>query len=70
MIPDDINTRISAIIEGAIQDLIALGMERQGAIRMLAVQAIVRLGENDTVKDELVDLLGYTVVAPPDEALH
>jgi hypothetical protein len=39
----DINAQARAIIETAIRDLVALGMERESAAHLLAVQGSIRM---------------------------
>jgi hypothetical protein len=59
---DDLNQRVRDVIEGAIGALVALGMDRAEAARLLAVQGIVRMAD-DAERESLHELLGY----PEDE---
>jgi len=59
---DDVNARVREIVETAVRDLIAVGMQREGAAMALAVQGAIRLCDQHQIKslrqmidDDLID---------------
>ena len=49
---DDINAKVRAIIDDAIAELFLCGMEsRNEAAKMMACQAVLRIDDNEVVKE-------------------
>ncbi|WPZ33130.1 hypothetical protein T8K17_18030 [Thalassobaculum sp. OXR-137] len=62
----DTTAQVRAIIEGAITDLMRLGMERESAARLLAIQGLIRMA-SDAARKELLYLVDPENHASPEE---
>ncbi|WP_420564150.1 hypothetical protein [Thalassobaculum sp.] len=62
----DATAQVRAIIEGAISDLIRLGMERENAASLLAIQGLIRMPSDEARKD-LLYLVDPEHHASPEE---
>lgn len=49
--PKDPNLAVPAILESCIADLMALGMSRAGAVKLMAVQSIIRMESPEEVRE-------------------